>query len=207
MIWLKPGVFFEFVAVIASDTTMTAPLGLYKPASSPRPIIRIFPGTRLSTHASEAYELCMVSPYDVAAFYDALRGVLALHRARSLGIDCPRAEGVVVEAVVAGRRREGELVVLELEPVDTYYSGLPRPYTRLYGCTVELLIAWSRLKYWASRVRPVDCGAVAGAARQAEAAADCISRAAPGSRLRHEAARILAEAEAYAASTGCAPHP
>ncbi len=195
---LLKGYILETVATIASPLRVfTTPLGL-RPGPNGALYVKIYPGTKLHVYAQEAVEACLVAACRPETFLDAVEHRLATTPAKTLHTPCPHAEGTRIEAIISARRRMGSALVLVLEPLRVEESCCPG-YTRALGCTVEALIAYTRVLYW-SRLRR--CKEAAAQLEALALALNCVAHVAPNSLLER-LNKLARRAAAVAATAGC----
>lgn len=156
---------------------MVTPLGVEATRNGLRAII--YPGTRLHA-ALDAYEACLTASSDPVAYVLAARGEAAsLVAPEALHTPCIRGDAYIEAVVLARRRLDWGATELTLEPITYRWEEPPKPYTRLLGCTVEALIAATRIEYW-SRRRPSGCTEAARQLDRALQALHCAQRATRG---------------------------
>jgi hypothetical protein len=203
---MKPGRIYETIAVLRGPGILyITPLGL-APAPHGALTARIYPGTRLREVAEEAYEACIGLTLEPQAYIDALTSpaLLPLRPARAVSAPCP-ALPARIEAVIVARSREDETLHLLLEPVHVEAERTLPAYTRALGCTIEALVAATRVNYW-SRQIPPKCGTASAQYRALKSALECASRGAPGDHGLLERLRSLLDSAAgYMAVHGCPP--
>lgn len=203
---LNPRRFNESVTVIRSSDSsiMVTPLGIYR--DNHILYADIYPGTRLYEKALEALEACILFPFSIEPFYYSMGigDVIRFSPAASISAPCPAYNGLVVEAVVVSRARRKGRLRLRLEPITSYVRGTPKPYSRDYGCSIELLIALSRLRFWARNIRPIDCNIVTKLFDTAVQSFDCIRHATWDEELHSLGAKALYDAEKMLALSSCA---
>ncbi len=180
---------------------MVTPLGVEPAPEGLRAVI--YPGTRLRI-ALEAYEACLTASSDPEAYALAVRGKAAsLTRPEAIHTPCIRGDAYIEAVVTARRRLDWGATELILEPITYRWEEPPKPYTRLLGCTVEALIAATRIEYW-SRQRPHGC---TEAERQLEKALQALQSAQRATRGNTEPLQpvleIVAHACSNAATRGC----
>lgn len=179
------------------------PLGIYVRGNTLT--ARLYPGTRLREEGETFYEACISFPAVPHPFYEAILGPSPpLQPSETLHTPCIAYPGIHIEAVVAARQRdEPGFLILHFDPIHVRIDGKAvHSYSRSYGCSIELLIALTRLRYW-TRTRPPSCSIVRRLLRIALDAYNCILHATWSSILHSYAARALREAVAKAYETGC----
>ncbi|ABM80798.1 DUF447 domain-containing protein [Hyperthermus butylicus] len=179
------------------------PLGIY--ISDDRLAARLYPGTQLREEGETFYEACISFPVTPHPFYEAILGPPPpLQPSKSLHVPCIAYPGIHVEAVVTARHRvEPGFLIVYFDPVHVRIDGeAVHAYSRSYGCSIELLIALTRLRYWA-RTRPPSCHTVRKLLHVALDAYNCIVHATWSSKLHSHAAKALREAVVRAYETGC----
>jgi hypothetical protein len=201
--------FNEVVVSLRLDNGLIriTPLGIYRQGNTI--IARIFPGTRLYNDALKAYEACLVAPSTPILFYDAvLNKEIKLMRPRSISTPCPHSEGLIIEAVVEGREKQKDgKYVIRFMPVYIYSaSSTIKPYSRDYGCSIELLIAFTRIKFWSTKLRPTNCIEISRNLKKACIAFECILHATWDEELHRRAFEVLRLSYSYASMSGC-PEP
>jgi len=166
----------------------------------------IYPGTRLSGYAADAYEACIGFTSEPASYIEAVLGGHRLAPPAAISTPCPAWTEIRIEAVIAARRRRsGERLVLYMQPIEVTVAGKPAPYTRALGCTIELLIAYTRTRFWSKRPA-ADCLEATKWYHRLMAALDCIEHTAGGDKVLLEKARNIAAAGHRALiESGCVP--
>lgn len=199
--------YVELLAVLqAPGEAMVTPLGIRREGG--RLVARLYPGTRLQPLGYSVYEACLAQPYDPLSYYSAvLEHSVELEPARAVHAPCPRAEGPRVEAIVSSRERApGGFIVLWLDPIHVEEGGGWALYSRSLGCSIELLIALTRLRFWA-RARSLTpeppCRTVRRLAYTVLESFDCILHSTWSPELHRAAARAAREALDNAYMTGC----
>ena len=200
---LSPGKVYESVTVLRTPLgIVVSPLGIW-PRHDGTLIARIYPGTGLR-RAAEAYEACIGLTLDPLVFIDALVDKrVDTREANALSTPCPATEANI-EAIIEGRKREGELLVLLMKPIHlTIQLHRPSAYTRATGCTIELLIAATRAAYWA-RKTPPHCRKAASYYAAVIQALRCVEHTAPEDRkLTHSLQRIVQHVRKQVETHGC----
>gem|GEM_PF-2672275 len=156
ILWLLPpeNSPWESVTVISSPLLqIISPLGIYTTKRGEKEFLYtiVYPGTKLYNLALEATELCIKFPSDPLPFYLAVLGEdIQLLSSKAIRTPCIDYSGSRIEALVARREQVDNYIQLYLHPVylEVDYQ---RPFTRLYGCSIEFLVAYSRIKYWLSK--------------------------------------------------------
>ena len=143
-----------------------------------------------------------MATWDPRAFIGALRGSLGLEPGTAIRGPCPAAPGPRVEAVVAGRERLGDMLLLLLDPVHVDPGSVFPGYSRLLGATVEALVAYTRVAFYSRTGR---CGDAARWLAWLASAASLAGHLEPVGEVSAELRGLLAEAEALMALNGCPP--
>lgn len=202
---LSPGVIYESLTVLSTpQDTYVTPLGVI--STGKLIYARIYPDTRLSEIAREAIEACVALPSKPDLFYDYFESrKLTLEDSRAIRAPCVSGSPLYIEAVIVKRRRWlGNGYMIYMEPVYVRYTGnrACEGYTRVMGCSIELLINYTRALHW-SKKRPPDCTRAHAHLARVREALECIKRADLTGRL-YSRARMLAEkAETNMALYGC----
>ena len=198
--------FNESVTVLrlSDSSILVTPLGIY--IDNRILYANVYPGTRLSQKAPEAYEACILFPFDVKPFYYSLNigKRIETRRAQYIPTPCPKYDGIVVEAVITARAKKGDKLRLALTPLASYIRGEPKPYSREYGCSIELLIALSRIKFWASSIRPIPCSKLVELFDTVTGSIQCILHATWDEEVHRLALTAAKEAEKWLLLSGCA---
>ncbi len=146
---LRESVIYETVSSLkAGGECITMPLGVWRRGDVLE--ATLYPGSR-AHRLAESLE-CVVAalpadPLDVARILlgEAVEPVL------EGGLCCPvyAKPYIIIEAVVGEvRRLEGGFYRIILEPRKSMLHSYPEPFTRLASCLVELLVAYTRIRYW-----------------------------------------------------------
>lgn len=109
----------------------------------------MYPGTSLRRSIEEAVDACITAPREPAVYYNAImKQNLQIRLKYGEAVSSPCIDNYLlrVEAVIAERKRlpDNRLEVF-FDPL-LAEAGKPVPYSRLYGCLVEMLIAFTRIK-------------------------------------------------------------
>ncbi len=141
---------WESVTVISSPSLqIVSPLGIYTTEEREKEFLYtlIYPGTKLYSLSLEATELCIRFPDDPLPFYLAVLGEdMQLVRSEAIRTPCIDYNGSRIETLVLRRERLDEYMLLYLYPVNLKVEQ-QKPFTRLYGCSIELLVAYTRIKH------------------------------------------------------------
>jgi len=204
---LAPRRFNESVTVLRliDSSILVTPLGIY--IDGEKFYANIYPGTRLSEKAPKAYEACILFPFNVKPFYYSSLNIgknIETREPRYISTPCPNYDGILVEAVITARTRRGDKLRLELAPLASYTRGEPRPYSRDYGCSIELLIALTRIKFWASSTRPIPCNKLVKLFSIVIDSLQCILHATWDEEIHRLAITAAKEAEKWLHLSGCA---
>ncbi len=193
---------YETLATLQTPTGLVVtPLGVELDGDKLKAII--YPGTRLSA-ATDAYEACLTASSDPEAYALAARGKpISLKPPEAIHTPCIRGDAYIETVVTNRRRLDWGATELTLEPITYHWEEPPKPYTRLLGCTVEALIAATRIEYW-SRQRPSGC---TEAEKQLEKALQALHAAQRATRGNTEPLRpaleVVIHACSNAATRGC----
>ncbi len=148
-------------SLLPSSRKLLTALGVFR-AKSKYIGFRIYPGTRLAKAAEELVFLCLVQPRTPLPFYYAVLNKLEirppLEPARAIPGQCVAEYTIRLEVVVKTRyRRNDGIMYIISEPVDIEVRH-PITYVRAYGCSIEQLIALTRIRYYSrlSKQRPQD---------------------------------------------------
>ena len=194
--------FNESVTVLGGHDIHVTPLGIYVADGLLK--AKIYPGTRLRDMHEEYYEACISFPFTAEPYYEAVmfREKLRLRRAKTLHTPCPDYPSIAIEAVIARRARTGEFIILTFEPIEAYVHGSPVAYRRSLGCSIELLIALTRLQYYSS-IRSHDCKFVRRLMVTVLTSYDCILHSTRNPTIHQYAWKAARRAANLAMSTGC----
>ena len=194
--------FNESVTVLGGLDTYITPLGVYYENGHLK--ARIYPGTKLHAKHALFHEACISFPFTPEPYYHAVisKHKLRLRSAKTIHTPCPAYPSLVIEAVIERRERQGEFIIVTFTPTDYYMWGAPLPYRRSLGCSIELLIALTRIAYWSSR-RPVDCSIVERLYRIVEDSLNCILHSTWNENIHRLAARAAKLAYTHAVKAGC----
>ncbi len=204
---VEEGYVYETVASLRSPAgIVVTPLGVTPRGG--RLQARIYPSTRLSAAADNAYEACLSLPYSPHVYAYALLSPsrLSLEEPEAISTPCASPAPARIEAVIEKRLRGSSYTVLYLSPIHVSIDGAAvRGYTRALGCMIEALIAYTRVRHWSRRLTR-NCGLAERWHRALLYAAGCVEHSAPGSRqLLDIMARLKASALDMMAEGGCPP--
>ena len=146
---LREAVIYETVASIrARGDCIAMPLGVWRVGD--RLEAMLYPGSRAHREAGRIECIVVAVP---ASPLDIARVLFGEARGRELGLCCPvyTEPYILIEARVDNAERlEGDLYRLILRPLSVRLVSAPEPFTRLASCLVELLVAYTRIRYWRS---------------------------------------------------------
>ncbi|MGC9071584.1 MAG: hypothetical protein ACP5HK_02665 [Acidilobus sp.] len=136
------GVYYEFIAV-PCGSKVTMPLGLIV---GQEPAFYVYKGTSLHERLADEGRLRLLSPYDPLAFLRSIRHELVAEI--RWNNDCPVPEETM------GAWYECSYRLWEVDENGKWFTcdGLQRitgshlPYTRMYGCLVELLVLLTKAR-------------------------------------------------------------
>ncbi|MGC9210323.1 MAG: hypothetical protein ACP5FT_03570 [Acidilobus sp.] len=175
------GVYYEFIAVPCC-VRATMPVGIFM---GPRPTFYLYRGTRLADLLPERGRLRLLSPYDPIRFLQSLRHELEAEIDWSGG--CPRPDerlGAWYECSYALASTDERGSLYSCDGLNMI-AGSHVPYTRTYGCLVELLVLLTKARagVWEEWYLPY-----------AEGLAWCVRRSARGqARYVNAADEVLQE--------------
>jgi hypothetical protein len=194
--------FNESITVLGGLDIHVTPLGIYYNKGLLK--AKIYPGTKLHECHERYYEACIAFPFTPEPYYYSIlsKERLRLRSPKSIHTPCIAYPSIVIESVIAARERKGEYIILTFIPVDHYIYGSPLPYRRSLGCSIELLIAFTRIKYWASR-KPTDCSIIEKLIRIVEDSFSCILHSTWNEHLHRLAAITAKLAFTHALKAGC----
>jgi hypothetical protein len=194
--------FNESVTVLGGLDTHITPLGIYYDNGVLK--ARIYPGTRLHRRHELYYEACISFPFTAEPYYYAVisRDRLKLRSSKTLHTPCPDYPSLTIEAVIARRERADSYIIVTFTPTDYYMWGLPKPYRRSLGCSVELLIALTRIAYWSSH-RPANCPLIERLMRIVEDSLSCILHSTWAEDIHRLAVQAAELAYTHALAAGC----
>jgi hypothetical protein len=205
---LEPDSYNEGIATaILGGRIFSVPLGVYFERSSCNLYSRFFEGTILYRAADEVYELCVSFPYDARPFFSVLSGnPQSYSTPTAIHTPCLKVEGgVQLELAVLKRVKEDDHLRVLLVPLHAKrvgYSG--RAYARWVGCSIELLVAYSRIKFWSSR-RPPPCRLLQELLRTVRSSLSCVERSTKDLTIIKEARKFAERSTVYFLLSGCAP--
>ena len=130
--------------------------------------------------------------------------MVKMQKPQYISTPCPSYDGILVESVITARTRRRDKLRLELTPLISYIRGEPTPYSRDYGCSIELLIAFSRIKFWATSIRPVPCNNLRSFFNVVITSVQCILHATWDEEVHRLALTTAREAEKWLLLSGCA---
>ena len=146
---LREAVIYETIASIRTRSGCIAmPLGVRRTGNRLEALL--YPGSRAYREAGGIE--CVViavpsSPLDIA------RVLLGEAKAMELDLCCPvyTTPYLLIETRVDSvEETEGGLYRITLTPHSIKLVSIPEPFTRLASCLVELLVAYTRIRYWNS---------------------------------------------------------
>lgn len=169
-------------------------------------VARLYPGTRIYSLGYSVYEVCLAQPYNPLSYYNAvLKHRVSLTPAKAIRAPCPEAEGPRVEAVVSARyTAASNTIVLVLEPILVEEGSGWYTYARSLGCSIELLIAFTRLRHWARyRIEKVSCVTIRWLVYTVLSSYSCVLHSTWNPEIHRAAATTAKAALNYAYLTGC----
>ncbi|NPA05115.1 MAG: DUF447 family protein [Crenarchaeota archaeon] len=201
---LESGFVYEAIAVFRGpDGIYAAPVGVWIEEGSFR--ARIYPGSRLAEYFTREHTVCICFTLDPTLFYKSL----ILHR-----IDaepglcsqayCPANCSLAVECSIDDRPRPPctavEPVTVRLTPLCCRHGSRCTGYSRVLGCSIELLIAVSRITYFA-RIRA--CSEAAKWCTLGRVALNCIKHTDRRGTIARVAEEVLRRAVDLAEASSC----
>jgi len=203
--FVSPGIIYESITVLSHPGGLDiTPLGIL-PAGQVL-IARLYPATQLAKKANSYYEACISFTQDPAIFYSIVEGDqrIELQPATSLHTPCVKTKGPRIESVIVRRKRWIEDgYIIYMKPVHVHVEkDIIAPYSRLLGCTVELLIAYTRVRHW-SKGLGRDCDKARENYALLKNAAKCIERVSLGKNSERVLARILQRATQSLVTGSC----
>jgi len=194
---------YEAVSVFRRGVSIyAAPVGVWVEGRSLK--VKLYPGTMMTRLFTEEPTVCICLPNNPIIFYEALlEHRVTCREAACSQSPCPLCCSVAMECSIEGRSNTlpASPITLTLTPLCCTLNYTPTPYTRLMGCSVELLIAATRIKYFASVRR---CAETWDWCRRGAYALECIRHASRGvNTVRRLAERVFAEAASLAEEKGC----
>jgi len=184
--------------------SIVTPLGIRR--NRDHLVVKLYPGTGIHELGYSVYEMCLAQPYNPLAYYAAvLEHSVELVPAKSIHTPCPRVEGPRIEAVVASRYMESSgILTLVLEPILVLGGKEWFTYSRSLGCSIELLIAFTRLRHWAkNRIIQPPCTRIRQLVYTVLSSYDCIMHSTWNSEVHRVAATVAKSAIDHAFLTGC----
>jgi len=195
----------ELLAVLqAPSSFIVTPLGIKRERD--HLVARLYPGTRVYSLGYSVYEVCLAQPYSPLSYYNAvLKHGVSLIPAKAIHAPCPKAEGPRIEAVISARyTAANNTIVLVLEPILVEEGSGWYTYTRSFGCSIELLIAFTRLRHWAHyRIEKITCNTIRWLVYTVLLSYNCILRSTWDPEVHRAAATTAKAALDYAYLTGC----
>ncbi len=146
---LREGVIYEAVASLRlPEGCHPMPLGIERRGGLL--YASLYPGSRAYSRADSLECIAAALPADPL---DYARVLLGEAEPRHHGLCCPlySSHYIAIEARVEGLEgSEGDVKRLTLRPTRILLGEHPEPFNRLASCMVELLVAYTRIRYWPS---------------------------------------------------------